>query len=352
MTVKRLSSSRALTPVHVQIEVTWRCNWRCVHCYQDSHKEETFSTEKLLELVDEFSAAGVMHIIVTGGEPLVRKDLFDFLTRIRERNMTCTLYSNGHNISSEIAEKLSDLVASVELSILAGEADVHDHLSSVKGSFNRVNVAARELRARDVCVIIKTPILKPAISTLKEIELFALEIGADWNADPEISKSYFGADYPIAHQLNRRELEKFFLDFPQFNPATGYTSDPGVFQGMCLAGRQYCFIDVFGNVYPCLNFKSASDANEHLGKQPSARMGNVFETSFKQIWDNSIIGQKIRQSNRSYFESCSNCQGKCSPCMALNFEETGNIFSPAPSVCLRTQIGGTSSEKMLLTTRD
>ncbi|MDO5757943.1 MAG: radical SAM protein [Rhodobacterales bacterium] len=334
-----ISPAKRVSPVHVQIEVTWRCNWRCVHCYQDHHNVEALSTANLISLFDELEEAGTMHVILTGGEPLVRRDLFTLLEALAERRILTTLYSNGHRIDRAMAVKLADLVGAVELSLLAGDPSVHDTLSRVRGSHARVLNAARELRRAGIPVVLKTPIMREALASLKEIELFAMEIGADWNADTEISKSYDGASFPLEHSIDAAQARQFYEEYPQFNPVNGGGMDPGVVDGMCLAGRQYCFIDALGNVYPCLNFKAASDRAEASGELTSARMGNVLETSFDTIWFGAQSVQAIRDASRKTFGACEDCTHSCTPCMALNYEETGELFRPAPSVCHKTFIG-------------
>lgn len=338
MLPKIVPASR-FSPTHVQIEITWRCNWRCVHCYQDRHDIEVLTTSNLLSLFDSLAEAGTMHVILTGGEPTVRRDIFILLESLAKKKILVTLYSNGHRINQSMADRLSSLVGAVELSLLAGTATTHDALSGVPGSHARVVSAARALRQSGIAVVLKTPVMHQAIETLKEIELLAMEIGAEWNADTEISKSYEGAKFPLDNALDADQLKKFYKDFPQFNPANGIRGlDPGVIGGMCLAGRQYCFIDVYGNVYPCLNFKASSDKIEN-SEIPNPRMGNVLEETFSDIWGRSKSAQLIRTASREQFSRCSDCKRACTPCMALNYEETGNYFLPAPSVCTKTRIG-------------
>src|SRR5438094_4056201 len=144
------------TPVHVQIEVTWRCNWRCVHCYQDDHTVEVLALERLRGLFGELAAAGTMHLIVTGGEPLVRADIFDILEAARGHGLALTLYSNGHLIDETMADRLGRLVAQVEVSALAGDAETHDRLARVPGSFHRVWRAVLALTRCGVRVVVKT----------------------------------------------------------------------------------------------------------------------------------------------------------------------------------------------------
>ena len=316
-------------PLHVQIEITWKCNWRCVHCYQDDHKTDRYSTQELKSLLDDLHAAGTVHLIVTGGEPLVRSDLVEVIRHARKLGMTVTLYTNAHLVTEDRAKELGGLIGTAEISLLAGEPALHDQLARAPGSFDRAMRGATLLRQQGVNVVIKTPVLRPAYQTLGRLKALMASNGFDWQTDPEISQSYAGAQFPIAYKLNKDELRKFFVDFPEFNPQSGVQSnDPGVVNGMCLAGRRFCFIDAIGNVYPCLNFKNAMD-------RFSTRLGNVFETPFASIWGEAAVLKEIRSASFGDFKVCGGCDAKqgCRQCMALNFEEHGSLFQPARIVC-------------------
>lgn len=316
-------------PLHAQVEITWKCNWRCVHCYQDDHKLDCFSTADLLRLIDELHAAGTVHLIITGGEPTVRPDLFDIVSHARGLGMTITLYTNGHLVDSEFVKKFQGLIGCVEMSLLAGDAEMHDQLAHVKGSFARAWRGAMVLRDSAVEVVIKTPILRPALPTLQRLKFLISREALAWQADPEISQTYDGNRFPVSFKLTPGEMSQFFRDFPEFNPQTGIKSpDPGVVNGMCLAGRRFCFIDARGNVYPCLNFKNG------MGRA-GVSLGNVLEMPFGEIWNHDEMLDEIRSAGFEKFSTCGGCGAKsgCRQCMALNFEEHSSLFKPAKIVC-------------------
>jgi radical SAM protein with 4Fe4S-binding SPASM domain len=329
---------KGFVPVHVQLEVTWRCNWHCVHCYQDDHSKQVLDLRRLESLFVEMADCGTMHVIVTGGEPLVRRDLFHVLRAIRSHRMGVTLYTNGQLVDSVMAQRLSQLIATAEISVLAGEEGIHDMLTQRKGSFRSALTAISELRRHNIPVIVKTPLLKPALHTIKVLEEKMDLLGVEWHVDPEISRTYAGATGPLQYHLNYAELQNFFREFPRFNPQQGYNADPGVERGVCLAGRQYCFIDAEGNVYPCLNFKSASDVEEKGGSVPRVKMGNILDRSFSSIWNDAKIAHEIRSASHRDFKTCARCSASagCNSCMALNYEEHGELFRPAQLVCSAT----------------
>lgn len=296
---------------------------------------ESLGLEEIGRVLAELAQLGSMHLIITGGEPLVRKDIFEILEEARNLGFGITLYSNGHAITKPVAHRLSGLVGSVELSILAGSAEQHDRLSKVRGSYERTWSAVQSLIDEGVHVCIKTPVLRPALPTLDLIERKAITLGIVWTADPEISISYAGSGYPLEYRLTEAEMKDFYSRFPQFSKFAGFNLDPGSKEGMCLAGRNYAFIDAEGNVYPCLNFKAGSDRARANG-MPSAWLGNVNSSSFADLWhsEESVLTE-IRSASRSDFPACAHCaqDGGCAPCMALNMEESGNLWRRSSKLC-------------------
>ncbi|HEY1556942.1 MAG TPA: radical SAM protein [Kofleriaceae bacterium] len=319
----RRARPTAVLPLHVQVEVTWRCNWRCVHCYQDDHAAEPLSTAVLASLFDQLRALGAMHVIVTGGEPLVRGDLFELLEHARATGLAITLYTNGHAIDEPAADRLAALVGAVELSVLAGAPDVHDQLSSVRGSFARTVAAIERLRARDVAVVVKTPVMRPALATLPALRARMVELGVEWQPDLDLTETYAGDAAPLAYRLDDVERDAFLAAHPELRARP---RDPGVRDDLCLAGRQFAFVDALGGVYPCLSFR---------GDRRAAMLGNIRERPFAEIWHGAPLLAEIRAASRADFTTCTSCGGRdtCRPCMAYNFREHGSLFDPARATC-------------------
>jgi len=338
MIAARSERPREHAPLHVQIELTWRCSWRCVHCYQDDHGLAGLALEQLRALIGQLARCGTLHVVVTGGEPLARRDAFEVLAAIRSTGMAITLYTNGHHIDDRAADRLAAEVAGVELTLLGGEAAVHDRLAGVAGAFDRAWRAIRLLHERDVDVVVKTPLLRPALASLPALDRDLAALGITWSVDPEIARTYAGSEAPRRYALTDEELRRFFVAFPRFDTTRRLTIDPGAPRGMCLAARQFCFIDARGDVYPCLSFKSACDADEAAGLQAQARLGNVLEAPFERIWREAAIAHRIREASAASFSTCGSCQSVgCRPCMAQNWEEHRELFEPARAVCSLTE---------------
>lgn len=323
-------------PVSVQLELTWRCNWRCVHCYQDDHRTEALDTGRLLRLWQELRAAGCWHVILTGGEPLVRDDIVVLVERARRAGLALTVYTNAHAIDETRAEWLADHVAAVEVTLLAGEASVHDRLAQVRGSFTRALAGIEYLRRAGVYVLVKTPLLSPALPTLSALRERLVSIGVEWATDRELASSYAGSNETRALSLTESEWLSFCDQFPEQDPArrAWRASDPGVRDGLCRAGRQHAFIDALGNVYPCLSWKAPADRLGH------GRIGSILESTFSELWERAPLLRSIQSIDRASFATCIRCDAgaACQPCMAANLDEHGTLTKPAASICDATSV--------------
>jgi MoaA/NifB/PqqE/SkfB family radical SAM enzyme len=86
---------RKLLPLDAMLEVTYRCNLSCVHCFIEENTHEELSTREIFDLLDQLAAAGTLTVTLTGGEALTREDFFDIAAYARHKAMAVNLMSNG-----------------------------------------------------------------------------------------------------------------------------------------------------------------------------------------------------------------------------------------------------------------
>jgi len=130
-------------PAGAPITIVWnftnRCNLNCLHCHQDSsptsfHSELT--TSQAFKVIDSMSDSGVAILTFSGGEPLLRSDVYDAIRRANENGMLCTIASNGTLITPKVAEKLAEAgIKRVEIGLDGARAETHDFLRNTHGSF-------------------------------------------------------------------------------------------------------------------------------------------------------------------------------------------------------------------------
>ena len=142
-------------PLNVQLDLTYRCNERCVHCYLDHDDHGEMTTTEIKHLLDEMADAGVFILTLSGGEIFLRKDFFEILEHARRLMFCVKLKTNAVLIREREAARLLDLgVESVQISIYSHRPEVHDAITLVPGSLKRSLDAIRFLKAQGLKVII------------------------------------------------------------------------------------------------------------------------------------------------------------------------------------------------------
>src|SRR5580704_11753032 len=134
-------------PLSVQLDLTYRCNERCIHCYLDHDDHGEMTTAEIKDLLDQMAAAGVFYLTISGGEILMRRDFFEILEHARARTFCIKLKTNGVLIRKKEAARLRELgVESVQISVYSHRPEVHDAITKMPGSFRQSIAAVRLLR--------------------------------------------------------------------------------------------------------------------------------------------------------------------------------------------------------------
>src|SRR5262245_27250553 len=99
-------------PLYIAWEVTRLCNARCVHCYSDSgpgvRDQDELSTGAALRIIDDLADAGLLILAFSGGEPLMRRDIFELIDRARSRGLVVNIASNGAMVTPALAARLRE----------------------------------------------------------------------------------------------------------------------------------------------------------------------------------------------------------------------------------------------------
>jgi MoaA/NifB/PqqE/SkfB family radical SAM enzyme len=134
-------SERALrlgVPFSAQLDLTYRCNEQCIHCYLDHDDHGEMTTAEIKNLLKEMAEAGVFILTLSGGEIFLRKDFFEILECARALTFCIKLKTNAVLIREAQAARLRDLgVESIQVSIYSHRPEVHDAITKVQGSLER-----------------------------------------------------------------------------------------------------------------------------------------------------------------------------------------------------------------------
>ena len=343
-------------PFLVVWDFTHLCNLKCKHCYQDAQKAlpGEFSTYEAKNLIDQLSAAGVVVIAFSGGEPLLRKDFLEVARYAHEHDLYVALASNGTLITPEMAKKLREAgVDYVEVSIDGEDAASHDAMRGISGAFERSVEGIRNCVAAGIYSCIATTVTQENYDQVHGI----YELGRDLGVKRMMCFNFIptGRGMEMASldisPCQREDLLRFILakdrdgilpeilsTAPQFarvalmaddnrgvpvghfhagNGLEGRTRMLADFIGGCGAGRLYCSIEPEGDVQPCVFMPIT--------------VGNVKEKPFLEIWHEAQVLHQLR--DRSTLEGhCATCENKlvCGGCRARAWAYFGNLNAPDP----------------------
>jgi len=345
------SHSHGDGPRLVAWEVTRTCNLSCVHCRASAEREPypgELSTGKCLEILEEIRATGTPIVILTGGEPLLRKDILDLARKGTALGLRMVMATNGTLLSPDlVAEMKASGIKRVSISLDGPNAAEHDRFRQVPGAFERTLEGVRYLRDGDLEFQINTTVTRRNVNQVPEMLDLAIALGAVAHhifllvptgrardmAEQEIDAEQYerllhwfyetGREAPIHlkatcaphyYRILRQEARK---RGEKVNFET-YGLD-AVTRG-CLGGTAFCFISHDGIVQPCGYLEITC--------------GDLKEEGFDQVWRGSKIFGKLRDFSL-YGGKCGRCEyvRVCGGCRARAFEATGDFLAEEP-LCL------------------
>ncbi|HYX69543.1 MAG TPA: radical SAM protein, partial [Terriglobales bacterium] len=168
-------------PLAAQLDLTYRCNERCVHCYLDHDDHGEMSTAEITGLLDQMAEAGVFYLTLSGGEILMRRDFFHILEHARARTFCVKLKTNAVMIRQAEAERIRALgVESVQVSVYSHRPEVHDAITKLPGSLERSLAGMRRLKAEGVKVIFADVLMGQNVLDYAGVKALAAEMGAEF----------------------------------------------------------------------------------------------------------------------------------------------------------------------------
>src|SRR6202047_125804 len=142
-------------PISVHLDITYRCNERCVHCYLDHEDHGEMTTAEIKDILNQLSDAGVFFLTLSGGEVLMRRDFLEIVERARQLLFNVKVKTNGVMIREKGAARLRQRgVEQVQISVYSHRTEVHDAITKLPGSLKRTIRAIRFLKSEGLKVVI------------------------------------------------------------------------------------------------------------------------------------------------------------------------------------------------------
>jgi mycofactocin radical SAM maturase len=315
-------------PVNITWEITHKCNLHCVHCLSASSAESPgeLSFEECRGIVDQLSELRVFEINFGGGEPLLKDWFLPLLEYIHGKGIVTCISTNGTALTDEaVAAFTASPLVNVQVSLDGATAEVNDSIRG-QGSFDRIMKGIEQLAGRNIALSINTVVTSLNFHQLPRIKELAGAYGARLRVS-RFRPSGRARDSWDSLRLNSsqlKELSEWLGD--DLTILTGDSffsiSQDGRRQlglDMCGACKMTCCIDPQGYVYPCA-----------FMQEEDFRGGNLRETTFKDIWDNSPAFNYFRRLEPASCRKCpryESCRGGC-PAVAYFVSRDLNSADP------------------------
>ncbi len=329
-------------------ETTRNCNLACVHCRASAtmgpYKDE-LDTRQGLQLLDQIAEVGKPIIILTGGEPLLREDIFEIARYGNDIGLRMVMALNGTLLTKSIADKLAQSgIQRISVSLDGSNAQSHDKFRQVDGAFDGTLEGIQLIKEAGIEFQINTTITQTNLEEIPKIQQLAIDLGAVAHHIFLLVPTGRGK-YIVDKAINAAEYEQtlnWFYDQSQCAPLQlKATCAPHYYRILrqrakadgksvsfkthgldavtrgCLGGIGFCFISHQGIVQPC----GYLDLN----------CGDVRQTSFADIWNNSEIFSSLRNYD-NLKGKCGYCEYKkvCGGCRARAHEATGDYLTEEP----------------------
>lgn len=331
-------------PIDGTIELTHRCNLNCIHCYCNlpannrKVQEKELTTKEVFRILDEIAEEGCLWFLITGGEPLLRKDFKEIYAYAKKKGMLITLFTNGTLITEQIADFLRDYPPFlVEITIYGASKKTYEKITRVPRSFSRCLRGIDLLLERKIQLKLRTVPMRMNYAEFRAMKSFSESCGLEFHFDSCINPRLDGSLSPCNVRLSPEEVVKLDLEderrvlefkksYQEFE-----TSSTTNFLYNCSGGVDTFSINPYGHLQICL-----------MVTKP---FFNLREGSFHHGWK-KFIPEEIRSLPKKGQSQCDGCRNRplCAHCPAWAELETGNPEAPIEYLCkiasLRKEVFG------------
>ncbi len=320
---------------HISWNVTKKCNLYCKHCYRDSSPGELtegeLTTGEGKKLLEDIKKAGLQIIVLSGGEPLMRPDIYELIEHATALGLVPLMGSNGTLITDGVAKKLkASGLNAIAISIDSATPEVHDQfrgtenalsmaITGIRNSMNnglkvQVNCTVSKYNVDDIDSILEFANSEGALSCHM---LFLVDVGRGKNIEvTQLSK----LEYKETIQKilsNKFDMRVKPTCAPQYKVEAFLKDIPSIGGRGCIAGISYCSILPNGDVHIC--------------PYTPVKVDSIRKKPFDEIWHNNEVFKSLRDFSK-YKGKCGSCGyiDICGGCRARAFSATGDWLEADP----------------------
>lgn len=308
-------------PLRVMFELTYRCNFNCLHCYvplsfrRESERKD-LKTKEIYHILDQLREAGCLYLGFTGGEPFARGDILDILRYAKAKGFEIMIYTNASLIDKRIADELKKLRPNkVDITINSLKKERFERINRTPGSYERVFRAIELLHKRNIPLGFKSCVLKYNADEIRNIRKFSESHHGLYRLDTMLMSRLDGSGEPYRYRGKLRE------DSVSGNKLHVSRSTPNVLTNHatlfnCGVGLHNLVINPFGEVKMCIHINYPRY--------------NILETSLEDCWQRLKELVDNIKADENY--ECDECQlqSYCRWCPARAWLRNGKFTSCVP----------------------
>lgn len=314
-----VSVRKVTAPYHlkrIQLELLLKCNLYCTHCYCSSSPSAPWGlgTGEIMNLIDQASQMGTLYLDITGGEPLLRKDIFSIISYAHQKQLVLSLFTNLTVMNEKIAQQLAALnIASIQTSLDAFTPELHDQFRGRKGSHQKTINGIKILKKYKIPLSVTIMVHQGNKHEIKQLtDFIKMELKIPFRLDRvipsgralqnqnmslsneefyELSCSLFGNQKPLTTKVC--DFASALIDKSRIEPSCG-------------VGASYLFIKYNGDVVLCPTMTEK--------ESPLFQAGNLCRNSLQEIWLHHPTFQQFRGiqcKNIGVCPASEKCRGGC-----------------------------------------
>lgn len=283
----------------VLLELTYKCNLDCYFCYNDLElRGKPLSEEQYFELLDELVKLQVLHLVLSGGEPLAHPAFFRIGARARELGFVTRIKSNGHALNERLAIRVKNEINpfAIDVSLHGASPETHDRQTRVPGSYRRLLANIRIMKDLDLRLKLNAVLTAWNEHELEQMFEVADRFEIPIQMDSTVTSRDDGDSEPTQISASResfrrlmaiqaqREPERFQQKTDTAGTANSKTCDgnPVESEGKhCGAGSSTLAIDPYGSVFPCVQWRRP--------------LGNLHQQNIHKIWQRAPGLGEVRE---------------------------------------------------------
>ncbi len=342
MAAFRGRTARDRVPVSGILELTSRCNLKCVHCYLGPQEEQRkkrdleMSTEQAKSVIDQICASGCLYLVITGGDPMVRKDFPEVYRYAKEQGLIVTVFCDGVLVTDAIIRLFQDYPPfNVDVSVYGATAETYEAVTRIKGSFPKFLRGLDRLSDGGIPFSLKTVLMTLNKHELQDMRQAAAKLGVKYRVDSAIFPCLPTQDHePVDLRVEPEEAVELEMSDPEqlrqwvdySELRSGQPAEEQLYT--CGAGVTNFYVDPTGCASPCL---MTTQYRYPIGH------GRPKERSFAELWQRELVQLRRRKPGQGY--TCNSCEMKvaCTGCPAFNFQESGREDVKSEYVCETTR---------------